>query len=210
MCIPLQFIRAFYAAGAFDQTYDGSTVLNYIAQWDGTSWQSVGDGMNSSVNSIAFVGDTLYAGGNFTKAGGISTSYLAYWDGQNWYEAFMGTSYPVQALLATHDSLFVGGDFNYVGSETRNTGLRAQGTAMLQDGNWTPLGSGYYCNCFAMFQGSLWVGGEYYLGDGVLADEIAPEWIGMDYLFHGHACWNKFDGRCQCACCHRRYAACIR
>jgi hypothetical protein len=172
-----------YAAGSFDQTYDGGTTLNYIAEWDGISWQSVGGGTNAEVRSIAFIGDTLYAGGNFTQAGGNSAYFLAYWDGQNWNEAFGGTSYPVYTLLGTHDSLFVGGDFNYVGSEQSASGEHAFGIAMLQNGTWTTFGNdGCYASTLAIFQGQLWVGGDFYgtANGGYLVNDIAY-WDGSNW-----------------------------
>ena len=151
-----------YAAGSFNQTYNGGTNLNYIAEWNGTAWQSMAGGMNNEVTSLAFVGDTLYAGGYFTQAGGNPASYLAYWDGQNWNEAFGGVSADVLTLLATHDSLFVGGNFNYAGSETSTTGQRVYGSAMLQKGNWSSLGDGFRANSFAFYHDTLWAGGGYY------------------------------------------------
>jgi trimeric autotransporter adhesin len=166
-----------YAAGSFDVTYDDNTTLNYIAEWNGTTWQSVGGGMNNLVSSIAFIGDTLYAGGSFTQAGSNSAYYLAYWDGQNWYEAAGGTSYPVYTLLATHDSLFVGGDFGYVGGQS-NTDIEAYGSAMLQDGNWQPLGDGFRANTFTLYHDTLWGGSNYY-GTG-----------NNDVLVYNIAFWN--------------------
>jgi trimeric autotransporter adhesin len=151
-----------YAAGSFNDTYFERKTLNYIAEWNGTSWQDVGGGMNAQVNDIAFIGDTLYAGGNFTQAGGNEAYYLAYWDGQNWNQAAGGTSAPVQTLLATHDSLFVGGSFNYVGSQSSKTGIPSYGSAMLQDGNWSALGDGFRASSFAFYHDTLWGGGSYY------------------------------------------------
>ena len=174
-----------YAGGDFGYAGSARSVVNNIAMWDGTAWHDLGGGMNSSVYALAFIGDTLYAGGSFSQAGGNTAYGLAYWDGSSWHEAFGGTSYPVAALLATHDSLFVGGNFNYVGSETSNTGIPVHGTAMLKDGQWSPLGIGYYSNCFAMFEGKLWVGGGYYISDNVTLANNVASWDGTTWTVYG-------------------------
>ncbi len=167
-----------YAGGDFQHA--GDSLVDYIAMWDGTAWHSMGGGMSAEVDALAFVGDTLYAGGYFTQAGGNDAYYLAYWDGQSWYEAANGANADVLTLLATNDTLFVGGNFNYVGSENSTSGTKVSGSAMLRDGQWTPLGTGYHANCFALFEGNLWAGGEYNLGDGTLANEIAS-WNGSTW-----------------------------
>jgi hypothetical protein len=166
-----------YAGGNFQGAGSADSAVGYIAMWDGVAWHSMDGGMNAEVTSLAFIGDTLYAGGYFTEAGGDTASRLAFWDGQHWHEAFGGASSDVLTLLATHDTLFVGGNFNYVGSGNTAKGLDVRGSAMLRDGQWTPLGTGYHANCFALFDGNLWAGGEYYLGDGTLVNEMAS-WNG--------------------------------
>ncbi len=157
-----------YAAGDFGQNYHGGNNLNYIAVWNGTSWQAIGGGMNGPVDALAFVGDTLYAGGSFLQAGGVSAYHLAYWDGLSWHEAFGGTSGPVSSLLAMHDSMFVGGTFNYVGGPTSQTGLLASGSAMLRNGVWSSMGNGFRASTFAMYHDTLSAGGGYF-GPGTIA-----------------------------------------
>jgi hypothetical protein len=41
-----------------------------IALWDGTGWQALGSGMDGAVRAVAIVGDQIYAGGDFSTAGG--------------------------------------------------------------------------------------------------------------------------------------------
>jgi hypothetical protein len=173
-----------YVGGNFATVGAARIAVNHIAMWDGTSWHALGTGTNDIVSSLAFLGDTLYAGGNFTSAGGSPAYYLARWNGSGWEEANGGTSYPVEGLYATSDSLFVAGHFNYVGSENKNTGLRARGIAMLRRGSWSSLGSGIYSYHVALFQGKVWASSDYYNNDGNLVYELAA-WDGTNWTAFG-------------------------
>ena len=70
---------ALYAGGWFKTA--GGVTADYVARWDGTTWQSLDSRMNSSVFALAFGTDgSLYAGGRFTAAGGGSANRIARWD----------------------------------------------------------------------------------------------------------------------------------
>ena len=46
---------------------------NYIAKWNGSAWSALGSGMNGAVYALAVDGaGNLYAGGEFTTAGGVT------------------------------------------------------------------------------------------------------------------------------------------
>jgi hypothetical protein len=70
-----------YAGGAF--TTAGGTAATNIAQWDGSRWSALGSGLNggygyyNGVSALAVSGNTLYAGGQFTIAGGKVSAYVA-------------------------------------------------------------------------------------------------------------------------------------
>jgi hypothetical protein len=64
-----------YAGGTF--TTAGGSTANYIAKWDGTTWNPLGSGMNNYVYALAGSGSSLYAGGWFTTAGGKVSAYIA-------------------------------------------------------------------------------------------------------------------------------------
>lgn len=71
-----------YVGGCFT-TADGSSA-NYIAQWNDLNWSSLGTGMDNGVNptkvfALADYGSELYAGGDFTTAGGILALDIAKW-----------------------------------------------------------------------------------------------------------------------------------
>ena len=42
------------------------------------------------VHALAVSGSTLYAGGNFTTAGGNAANYIAQWNGSSWSRSVRG------------------------------------------------------------------------------------------------------------------------
>src|SRR5262245_10444890 len=57
-----------YVGGTFNAAGDIS--VNYIAKWDGTTWSTLGSGMNGFVCALAVAGNgDLYGGGTFITAG---------------------------------------------------------------------------------------------------------------------------------------------
>lgn len=68
-----------YTSGGYTTTYGGET-LRYICRWDGTTFHSVGTGMNDVASSMIVYEDDLYIGGYFTEANGNpNIKYLAKW-----------------------------------------------------------------------------------------------------------------------------------
>jgi hypothetical protein len=55
----------------------GDVFANHIAKWDGSSWAALGSGIGGTVLALAVSGSDLYAGGQFTTAGGKVSAYLA-------------------------------------------------------------------------------------------------------------------------------------
>ncbi len=55
----------------------GSTSSNNLGMWDGSSWSSIGIGMNGVVNSLAVYHNELYIAGAFTNAAGTSVNNIA-------------------------------------------------------------------------------------------------------------------------------------
>lgn len=70
-----------YLGGAI-RFLDGRTVRDeWIARWDGRSWESLGSGIDQWVTSLKGWHGSLYAGGFFTRAGTHGSYGVARWDG---------------------------------------------------------------------------------------------------------------------------------
>jgi hypothetical protein len=113
-----EFIKS--NAGIFaGKNYDEVT-LNRIASWDGTNWNSIGSGFDSTVRAIAYDSqNNLYAGGFFSKTiGGADYSMLriAMWNGSVWSQVGGGVNSPVYNMkFDKFGNLIVVGAFTVAG-----------------------------------------------------------------------------------------------
>ena len=132
-----------YIGGNF--TVAGNVVANNIAKWNGSSWSALGSGMRvglidrlPSVAALAVSGGTLYAGGDFTTAGGSAANYIAQWNGSSWSAARFGDERHdcVYALAVSGSTLYAGGDFTTAGGNAANY------IAQWNGSSWSALGSG--------------------------------------------------------------------
>jgi hypothetical protein len=62
-------------------------------------------------------GSDLFAGGNFTTAGGIAANSIAKWDGSTWSAPGSGLNGSVSALALSGSGLYVGGAFTTAGGK---------------------------------------------------------------------------------------------
>jgi hypothetical protein len=76
--------------------------------------------MNGGVSALAVSGGTLYAGGEFTTAGGVAATNIAQWNGSSWSAlgSVMGREDggAVNALAVSGSTLYAGGDFTSAGT----------------------------------------------------------------------------------------------
>lgn len=63
-------------------TIAGAVRANRIAAWDGTNWQALGSGMNSTVLALTVYYGDLIAGGRFDTAGEEISAYWGIWGTQ--------------------------------------------------------------------------------------------------------------------------------
>ena len=79
-------------------------------------------GLNGSVRALAFDSSgNLYAGGDFTTAGGVAANGIAQWDGSSWSALGSGLGNAVRALAVdSSGNLYAGGAFTTAGGVTAN------------------------------------------------------------------------------------------
>src|SRR5262249_20824902 len=120
---------ALYAGGNF--TTAGGGAANRIAKWNGTSWAALSGGVNGFGAALAGFDDSgaptpcpaLYAGGDFTTAGGVAANRIAKWNGTSWAALGDGMNDAVDALAVFDEcgaptpcpALYAGGDFTTAG-----------------------------------------------------------------------------------------------
>ena len=78
---------------------------------------ALGSGMNGPVYALAVSGSGLYAGGNFTMAGGSPANYIAKWDGTAWKPLGSGMNNYIFALAVSGRHLYGGGSFTTAGNK---------------------------------------------------------------------------------------------
>jgi hypothetical protein len=189
---------ALYAGGYFMTA--GGVTANNIAKWNGVAWSAVGGGVNSSVFALRGFDIVtvpglygLYAGGEFTAAGGVEANGIAKWDGAEWLPLGSGvgghppSSSPTVRALSVYDdgtgpALYAGGDFITAG------GVGALNIARWDGTQWSPLGigmSGYQerASVIALTVyddgtgASLYAGGNFLTAGGLTSNSIA-RWDG--------------------------------
>jgi len=133
-----------YAAGGFITA--GGVPARYIAAWDGTAWSALGAGMpgvtfpDYTEYVLAVSGTTLYVGGSFTTAGGVSANNIAAWNGGAWSALGSGIDGAVWALAADGSGhLFVGGSFSLAGTNVSPYIAQANIGAGLSAGRFSSL-----------------------------------------------------------------------
>jgi hypothetical protein len=136
--------------------------------------------MNGTVSALAVMGPNLYAGGDFTTAGGVSANCIAKWDGNSWSTLGSGVGespYPgIGALAVMGTNLYAGGRFTTAGGVSANYIAKWDGSV------WSALGSGmagwdHEIDALAVIGTNFYAGGSFGTAGGVVAKHIA-KWDG--------------------------------
>ncbi len=192
-----------YAGGEF--TTAGAVSANRIAQWGGSAWSALSNGVPNGVNptnvndpcavyALAVSGTDLFVGGVFGQASGAGTvSNIAKWNGTT-FSGFTpsGTTYcagfpvlictqtvgAVLALAVSGTDLYVGGGFNRAGS------VDTIGIAKWNGSVWSALGSGIDptgtpgVSALAVSGANVYVGGDFAGAGGVGNTLNIAKWNG--------------------------------
>jgi hypothetical protein len=166
-----------YAGGDFSTA--GGVTANCVAKWNGSAWSAVGSGLGGGdqygpyVSALAVSGTTLYAGGDFGTAGGVTANYIAKWNGSVWSAVGTGMDSYVYALAVSGTTLYAGGDFGTAGGVTADYIAKWNGSA------WSALGTGLDgdVDSLAVSGTTLYAGGYFGTAGAVTANNIA-KWNG--------------------------------
>ncbi|HEV8239544.1 MAG TPA: hypothetical protein VGS57_09265 [Thermoanaerobaculia bacterium] len=177
------FEEPFLALDPARWSFEDETGAVAAAPWkveDGTlrcepepaTWEAAGGGLNGNVLAVADGGGEVFAGGNFTVAGGGRG--VAVWDGNAWHALGAGVNGTVRALAVDGDSVYVGGSFTQAG------GAPAQNVAVWRrsTNTWSALGTGVAgaVRALAVDGGRVYAGGLFASAGGVAATNLAA-WV---------------------------------
>jgi hypothetical protein len=165
-----------YAAGYFDSI--GGIPANYIAKWNGSTWNSLGSGFKTG--NFGWHGLTMYRG-KIVAAGqtfSFANFHIATWDGTQWdsigYD-FLDPGF--QGVAAINNELYAFGTFGVINSINYN-GIAKYDTI---SGSWVSLGFPYVMTfgdpatirCVSFYHGKLYVGGLFLDGTSTTTANIA-------------------------------------
>ncbi len=135
-------------AGVFSKI--GDEWITGIASWNGTTWDSIGHGIDfydtignntaGNVHALCYFNNQLYCGGSFQKAGFVLTNGLARWNGIVW-DSVPGGDIPdfcvVHDMDVYNNELYICGSFDSVGA------IPADGIAKWNGSTWAAVGGNY-------------------------------------------------------------------
>ena len=166
----------------------GGLPVNHIAAWDGSSWESLNDGLNGAVYDMIIWNNKLIVTGSFTNASGIPCNNVAAWNGNDWESLGKGIFNIPNASTVTfgvggrsmaiyNDELVVTGEFDSAGT------IKASNIASWNGTNWTnPFGRirGFGSKLF-IDETNLYIGGIFDTVAFVKAKNIA-RWDGSGWF----------------------------
>ncbi len=133
---------AFTNAGHFNPEpapCDGprAEITDGIAIWREDGWHALGQGVLGIVYAITIEANSVYIGGNFSRADGAPVANVARWNGNTWVGLAEGIDGTVYALTGSgHGEIFAGGRFQSAGGAAANNLARWDGQG------WSALGDG--------------------------------------------------------------------
>jgi hypothetical protein len=177
-----------YATGGFASA-GGNTGTGELAKWNGTSWLSVGGGLEAQFsNTMAVFNNSLYVGGYFNVAGGVpGTAKLARWDGAAWnsvngqLDQFDDSIWALKVFNdGSGNALYVGGNYQDIGGTTYDFIARWNGSTYTEVGGTIAGPVALIVLSLEVFNGELYAGGRFTSIAGIPATHIA-RWNGTQW-----------------------------
>lgn len=174
----------------------GNKPANRIAKWNGTGWSSLGNGFNDSVNALAVIGNTLYAGGEFSalcgnaacNSGNTLMYGIAKWNGGSWSAVGNGLYPEVNALAVQGNELYAGGFIYDICADANcdNASASANNIVKWNGSSWSAVGNGFDHTVYALTANAstVYAGGGFDLACG------NADCNSNNTLVHGIAKWN--------------------
>jgi hypothetical protein len=156
-----------YACGLF--TKFGNTTCNYVAKFDGVSWQPVGDITNyfgnyvpAQVTSVEVYNNEVYLGGYWLDASLTTSRNIAKFNGNNWENVGTGIRQGgvngVWCLQEFNNKLYIGGRFDKT-VEIPGRCIVAWNGNTYEEVNPNGIQNGGYISFFKKHQNKLFVTG---------------------------------------------------
>ncbi len=143
-------------------------------------WSPVGAGTNGTVQSVATdAAGNVYAGGQFTTAGGVAAGNVAQWTGGAWSGLATGTNGPVYSVMVAPDGRrYIGGAFTTGGAS------QVSNIAEWNGISFQPLTQGVNNTVWAMAssQSAFYAGGDFTVASGTATSNIG-RWQGTFWSF---------------------------
>ena len=135
-----------YAGGYFESTMVDPVLVNHVAKWSDivpVGWSALCEGLSDcgvdgTVSALASVGDNIYVGGIFDKAGSrLDANNIAKWNSaaSGWSLLGVGLNGKVSSLVNINGNLYAGGLFNKLGDDTTLVNYIAKWNSSA----WSPL-----------------------------------------------------------------------
>ncbi|MEM6699226.1 MAG: PQQ-dependent sugar dehydrogenase, partial [Bacteroidota bacterium] len=169
-----------YSTGVILKLVDGETPPSASPVNGVGTWCNLSTGTDGTIYSLAAdANGNIYAGGDFTNAGGVVVNNIASWNGTNWSGLSTGANGRVNALVFdSNGNLYAGGAFTQIGGVSANNIARWNGTS------WSALGSGTNGPVAALVVDSnnqLYVGGAFETVDGSISANNVARWSGSSW-----------------------------
>lgn len=206
------FQNKLYVFGSFIKA--GKYYGQSMARWNGTSWDSLDNYPNGSVDKIDVYNNELYVAGTFDSIGGIAANCVAKFDGVNWHSMahpvignqvsaiknFKGKTYlaaQVTSLSSTANLSYWDGS-NWIpwvgvsGDVAKGIyGISVIDTMMYVYGRFNSI-AGTNCKGLAAYNGSRWFGFGSGLSNSSWETIYNVQKINNDIYISGH--FNSIEG----------------